>query len=82
MEFLVTAVSVVVFICLLLIIRLCAVVKTGPTRLPGGKGQVSVLVVAGSGNVNYTNGTSIPSTSKEISETKVDDEDIVELKFA
>ncbi|XP_072234928.1 UDP-N-acetylglucosamine transferase subunit ALG14 isoform X2 [Leuresthes tenuis] len=49
MALLVAALFAVLFLCLLLIIRLCVVVKTGPNYQPGTKGPVAVLVVAGSG---------------------------------
>lgn len=40
-------------LCILLIIRLCLVVKNGSTRVPGNKTPVAVLAVAGSGNAKY-----------------------------
>lgn len=52
MAFLLGAVFCVLLTGLLLIIRLCIVVKTGSKCQPRTKGSVAVLVVAGSGNVN------------------------------
>ncbi|XP_034717819.1 UDP-N-acetylglucosamine transferase subunit ALG14 homolog isoform X2 [Etheostoma cragini] len=49
MAVLVAAVFAIVLTCLLFIIRLYIVVKTGPNCKPGSKGPVAVLVVAGSG---------------------------------
>nr|XP_020464631.1 UDP-N-acetylglucosamine transferase subunit ALG14 homolog [Monopterus albus] len=49
MAVLLGAVFAVVFICLLFFIRLYIVVKTGAKYKPGNKGQIAVLVVAGSG---------------------------------
>ncbi|KAM9337066.1 UDP-N-acetylglucosamine transferase subunit ALG14 [Symphorus nematophorus] len=49
MAFLLGAVFAVLLICLLFIIRLYVVVKTGPKYQPGTKGSVSILVVVGSG---------------------------------
>ncbi|XP_044196416.1 UDP-N-acetylglucosamine transferase subunit ALG14 homolog [Thunnus albacares] len=49
MTFLVGAVVAVLLICLLFIIRLYIVVKTGSNHKPGTKGPVAALVVAGSG---------------------------------
>ncbi|XP_031163655.1 UDP-N-acetylglucosamine transferase subunit ALG14 homolog isoform X2 [Sander lucioperca] len=43
------AVFAILLTCLLFIIRLYIVVKTGPNYKPGTKGPVAVLVVAGSG---------------------------------
>ncbi|TDG97028.1 hypothetical protein EPR50_G00220500 [Perca flavescens] len=43
------AVFAILLTCLLVIIRLYIVVKTGPNYKPGAKGPVAVLVVAGSG---------------------------------
>lgn len=42
--------SAVLLLCLVFIIRLYIVVKTGANCKPGSKGRVTVLVVAGSGN--------------------------------
>ncbi|XP_029004319.1 UDP-N-acetylglucosamine transferase subunit ALG14 homolog [Betta splendens] len=49
MAFLAGAVVSVLLICLLFIIRLFVVVKTGPKYKPGTKDPITVLVVAGSG---------------------------------
>ncbi|XP_071341656.1 UDP-N-acetylglucosamine transferase subunit ALG14 isoform X2 [Trachinotus anak] len=49
MTFLEGAVSAILLICFLFIIRLYVVVKTGSKFKPGSKGPVAVLVVAGSG---------------------------------
>ncbi|XP_035517382.1 UDP-N-acetylglucosamine transferase subunit ALG14 homolog [Morone saxatilis] len=49
MAFLVEVVFAVLILCLLIIIRLYIVVKTGSKYQPGAKGPVAVLVVAGSG---------------------------------
>ncbi|TNN61174.1 UDP-N-acetylglucosamine transferase subunit ALG14 [Liparis tanakae] len=49
MAFLFGAVFTLILICLLFIIRLYVVVKTGSRYKPGARGPVSVLVVAGSG---------------------------------
>ncbi|KAA8580500.1 UDP-N-acetylglucosamine transferase subunit ALG14 isoform X1 [Etheostoma spectabile] len=49
MAVLVAAVFATLLTCLLFIIRLYIVVKTGPNYKPGTKGPVAVLVVAGSG---------------------------------
>ncbi|XP_071341654.1 UDP-N-acetylglucosamine transferase subunit ALG14 isoform X1 [Trachinotus anak] len=51
MTFLEGAVSAILLICFLFIIRLYVVVKTGSKFKPGSKGPVAVLVVAGSGNI-------------------------------
>lgn len=55
MTFLLGAVVAVLLICLLFMIRLLIVVKTGSKHKPGSKGPVAALVVAGSGNVSLTN---------------------------
>lgn len=55
MAFLEGAVYAAGFICLLFIIRLYYIVKTGSSYKPGAKGPVAVLVVAGSGNDNDIN---------------------------
>lgn len=52
MAFLVAAVLAILLVCLLFIARLYVVVKTGSNYQPGTKRSVTVLVVAGSGNVN------------------------------
>ncbi|XP_041824987.1 UDP-N-acetylglucosamine transferase subunit ALG14 homolog [Melanotaenia boesemani] len=49
MACLVSAVFAFLLVCLIFIIRLYIVVKTGPKHRPGTKGSVTVLVVAGSG---------------------------------
>ncbi|XP_073344537.1 UDP-N-acetylglucosamine transferase subunit ALG14 [Pagrus major] len=49
MAFLVGAVLVVLLTCLLFLIRLYIVVKSGSNYKPGTKGSVAVLIVAGSG---------------------------------
>ncbi|XP_049604781.1 UDP-N-acetylglucosamine transferase subunit ALG14 [Syngnathus scovelli] len=41
--------SIILVACLLLIIRLCIVVKNGRNYKPGNKGRIGLLVVAGSG---------------------------------
>lgn len=52
MAVLVGASLVVLLTCLLFLIRLYIVLKSGPNYKPGTKGSVAVLIVAGSGNVN------------------------------
>lgn len=54
MAFFIGAVAAVLLICLLFIIRLYIVVKTGSNHKPGSKGPVAALVVAGSGNANVS----------------------------
>ncbi|KAM3593175.1 uncharacterized protein V6R79_007209 [Siganus canaliculatus] len=49
MAFLIEAALVVLLGCLVLVVRLCVVVKTGSNHKPGTKGSVAVLVVVGSG---------------------------------
>nr|XP_046227471.1 UDP-N-acetylglucosamine transferase subunit ALG14 homolog [Scatophagus argus] len=49
MAFVVLAALAILFTCILFIIRLYIVVKTGSNYQPGAKGSISVLVVAGSG---------------------------------
>ncbi|KAM8730904.1 UDP-N-acetylglucosamine transferase subunit ALG14 [Acanthopagrus schlegelii] len=49
MAVLVGAVLVVLLTCLLFLIRLYIVLKSGPNYKPGTKGSVAVLIVAGSG---------------------------------
>ncbi|XP_068160172.1 UDP-N-acetylglucosamine transferase subunit ALG14 isoform X2 [Antennarius striatus] len=49
MAFYVGVVYVIALVCLVCIIRLYTVVKSGSRHLPGKKGPVSVVVVAGSG---------------------------------
>lgn len=49
--FVAEAALVLLFVCLFFIFRFYIVVKTGLSHRPGTKGPVSVLVVAGSGEV-------------------------------
>lgn len=53
MAVLVGAVLAVLLTCLLFLIRLYIVLKSGPNYKPGTKGSVAVLIVAGSGPLTF-----------------------------
>lgn len=58
-----------VLLVLLLAVRVVAVVKSGSRHRPGTKGSVSVLVVAGSGNVSDVRSRPRSVTSSDVLKT-------------